>query len=106
MFARLQDSPAERARYVRYMFRLELLLLTPFVVGVIVMAPAGVPAVFSHRWVPAVPTLQLAVVAAFLQANSYLYASTLNGAGRPAYRVSIAALVACLLWLLGAAFIP
>ena len=79
----LGDDRAQlRAAFVRAFHALGLLLV-PAAVGLAVLAPVLVPALFGEQWAAAAPVVQLLAVASLLHAMVFTAGSVLVALGRP-----------------------
>lgn len=82
LFARLQDDPGELRRGYLRILNTIMLLLSPLLIGVTVVAPQLVPTLFGQKWLPAVPLMQLLAVVALLRAHANPVGSLLLARGR------------------------
>ncbi len=68
MFARLQDDLARTRNAWLQGLRMTTALIAPLTIGVLVVAPDLVPVLLGHRWLPAVPVLQVLAYVGAIQA--------------------------------------
>lgn len=82
-FARLQNEPRRLGEIWLLVNRMTSALLAPLFLGMAIVAPDLVPAVFGERWRAAVPVLQLLSIGGVAQALQVFNGPVYQAQGRP-----------------------
>lgn len=91
-FARLQHQP-ERMRHAFYrVTQYTSLFAFPVFIGLALLAPELVPAVFGAKWTPSVPVMQVLSLIGILQSVLFFNNSVIKASGKPAWQLGIMAL--------------
>ncbi len=88
-FSRLQDNP-ERMRRVYYkVTQYSSLLAFPAFIGLGLIAPELIPALFGENWAPSVPVMQILILIGLLSSVLIFNGSILKALGKPSWHLGI-----------------
>jgi PST family polysaccharide transporter len=88
-FSRLQDNP-ERMRNAFYkVTQYTSLLAFPIFMGLAVLAPELVPALFGDKWSPSIPVMQVLALIGILQSVIFFNGSVMRASGKPSWEFGI-----------------
>jgi O-antigen/teichoic acid export membrane protein len=88
-FSRLQDNP-ERMRRVYYkVTQISSLLAFPAFIGLGLIAPELIPALFGENWTPSVPVMQILVLIGMLSSVMIFNGSIMKASGKPSWHLGI-----------------
>jgi PST family polysaccharide transporter len=93
-FSRLQGDPERMRRAFYKVTQYTSLLSFPVFLGVAVLAPEVVPAVFGEKWAASVPVLQVLAFTGVLESVSVFNGTVMRASGRPAWQFGITLLTA------------
>lgn len=88
-FSRLQHNPERMRRAFFKVTQYTSLLAFPVFLGLAVLAPEVVPAVFGEKWAQSVPVLQVLAFIGILQSVMAFNGSVIRASGKPAWEVGI-----------------
>jgi PST family polysaccharide transporter len=88
-FSRLQNNP-ERMRNAFYkVTQYTSLLAFPIFMGLAVLAPELVPALFGDKWSPSIPVMQVLALIGILQSVIFFNGSVMRASGKPSWEFGI-----------------
>ena len=88
-FSRLQNKP-ERMRHAFYnVTQYTSLLAFPVFIGLTVLAPELVLAIFGAKWAPSIPVMQVLALIGILQSVIFFNNSILRASGKPSWEFGI-----------------
>jgi len=88
-FSRIQHQP-ERMRNAFYnVTQYTSLLAFPVFIGLAVMAPELVPALFGEKWAPSIPVMQVLALIGILQSVLFFNGSVIRASGKPSWEFGI-----------------
>ncbi len=88
-FARLQHSP-QRMRSAFYkVTQYTSLLAFPVFLGLAVLAPDVIPALFGEKWAPSVPVMQVLAFIGILESVQAFNGSVMRASGKPSWQLGI-----------------
>lgn len=88
-FSRLQDRPERMRRAFYKVTQYTSLLAFPVFIGLAVLAPELVPAVFGAKWAPSIPVMQILSLIGILQSVLYFNGSVIKASGKPSWQLGI-----------------
>lgn len=88
-FSRLQDRPERMRRAFYKVTQYTSILAFPVFIGLAVLAPELVPAVFGAKWMPSVPVMQILALIGILQSVLYFNGSVIKASGKPSWQLGI-----------------
>ena len=88
-FSRLQHNPEQMRRAFYKVTQYTSLISFPAFLGILIIAPEMVPALFGSKWSPSIPVMQILALIGILQSVSYFNGSVLRAAGKPSWRLGI-----------------
>lgn len=88
-FSRLQAQP-ERMRQAFYkVTQYTSVFAFPVFIGLAVLAPELVPAVFGEKWAPSIPVMQVLALIGILQSVLFFNGSVIKASGKPSWQLGI-----------------
>ncbi|MHC4103454.1 MAG: MOP flippase family protein, partial [Planctomycetota bacterium] len=88
-FSRIQHKP-ERMRNAFYkVTQYTSLLAFPIFMGLAVLAPEIVPALFGEKWGPSIPVMQILALIGILQSVLFFNGSVMRASGKPSWEFAI-----------------
>jgi PST family polysaccharide transporter len=88
-FSRLQHNPKRmRSTFYKVTQYISLIAL-PVFIGLAVIAPELVPAVFGEQWIPSVPVMQILALIGIIQSMLLLNGSVMRATGKPSWQFGI-----------------
>lgn len=91
-FSRLQNEPERMRRALYQVTQYTSLITFPAFIGVAVIAPELVVAVFGSQWTPSIPVMQVLAFIGILHSLLYFNSSVFMATGKPAWSFHIAIL--------------
>jgi PST family polysaccharide transporter len=88
-FSRLQGNPERMRRAFYRVTQYTSLLAIPAFIGLAILAPELVPALFGEQWLPSVPVMQVLALIGILQSVLAFNASVIKAAGKPSWHFGI-----------------
>jgi len=88
-FARLQQEPERMRRAFYKVTQYTSLLSFPIFIGLAVLSPEVVPAVFGAKWAPSIPVMQVLSMIGILQSVMFFNGSVLRASGKPNWELGI-----------------
>ena len=88
-FARIQHEPERMRRAFYKVTQYTSLLSFPIFIGLAVLAPEVVPAVFGAKWAPSIPVMQVLSLIGILQSVLFFNGSVLRASGKPNWELAI-----------------
>ena len=88
-FSRIQHQP-ERMRKAFYkVTQYTSVFAFPVFIGLAVLAPEIVPAVFGEKWAPSIPVMQVLALIGILQSVLFFNGSVIKASGKPSWQFGI-----------------
>jgi PST family polysaccharide transporter len=88
-FSRMQANPERMRRAFYKATQYTSLLAIPVFIGLAILAPELVPALFGEQWLPSIPVMQVLSLIGILQSVLAFNASVIKAAGKPAWHFGI-----------------
>lgn len=88
-FSRLQDSPERMRRAFYQVIQYTTLLAFPVFIGLGILAPELIPAIFGAKWTPSVPVMQVLALIGILQSVIAFKGSVMRAFGKPSWQFGI-----------------
>ncbi len=88
-FSRLQDNPQRMRRAFYEVTQYTSLLAFPVFIGLAILAPEVVPALFGDKWAPSVPVMQVLALIGILQSGLAFNGSVMRAFGKPSWEFGI-----------------
>ncbi|OUC08590.1 sugar isomerase, partial [Litorilinea aerophila] len=88
-FSRLQAEPVRLQRAFYRTTQYTSLLAFPVFIGLAVLAPEVVPALFGRQWMPSIPVMQILAFIGILQSILAFNMSVLRASGKPSWELGI-----------------
>jgi PST family polysaccharide transporter len=88
-FSRLQHNPARMRRAFYKVTQYTSLLAFPVCLGLAVLAPDVIPALFGDKWAPSVPVLQVLAFIGILESVQAFNGSVMRASGKPSWQLGI-----------------
>lgn len=88
-FSRLQHNPERMRRAFYKVTQYTSLLAFPVFIGLAVLAPDVVPALFGAKWAPSVPVLQVLAFIGILESVMAFNGSVMRASGKPSWQLGI-----------------
>ena len=88
-FSRLQDKPKRMRRAFYEVTQYTSLLAFPIFIGLAILAPEVVPAVFGEKWAPSIPVMQVLALIGILQSAIAFNGSVMKACGKPSWQFGI-----------------
>ena len=88
-FSRLQQNPERMLRAFYKVTQYTSLLAFPVFIGLALVAPELVPAVFGEKWAPSIPVMQVLALIGILQSVLYFNGSVIRASGKPSWEFGI-----------------
>lgn len=88
-FSRLQQNPRRMRRAFYKVTQYTSLLAIPVFMGLAVLAPELVPALFGEQWAPSVPVMQVLALIGILQSVLAFNGSVIKASGKPSWYLGI-----------------
>ena len=92
VFSRLQDDPDRMRQSFYKVVRFTSLISFPAFIGMSVLAPQLIPALFGPQWTLSIPVLQVLAIIGILHSMLYYHDSFVYALGKPAWRLAMIAL--------------
>jgi O-antigen/teichoic acid export membrane protein len=93
-FSRLQQNPKKLLKGFYKVTQYTSLLAFPVFMGLAILAPQLVPALFGSQWTPSVPVMQVLALIGILQSVTAFNGSVLRASGKPSWELGIMSLTA------------
>lgn len=93
-FSRLQQTPKKLLKGFYKVTQYTSLLAFPVFMGLAILAPELVPALFGSQWMPSVPVMQVLALIGILQSVTAFNGSVLRASGKPSWEFGIMSLTA------------
>jgi O-antigen/teichoic acid export membrane protein len=93
-FSRLQQNPKKLLKAFYKVTQYTSLLALPVFLGLAILAPELVPAVFGEQWLPSVPVMQVLAFSGILQSVTAFNRSIMRASGKPNWELGIMTLTA------------
>ncbi len=100
MFAQVQGDLDKAREGLRTSVQMCSLIAVPSVLGLLVVAPELVPAVFGEQWRPAVPVVQVLMLMSLLSPFMMLSGSLIKGFGHPRRILILTLIGSVFVWIL------
>jgi O-antigen/teichoic acid export membrane protein len=91
-FSRLQQQPKRVRRALYQAIQFTSLLSFPILLGIAVLAPELVPALFGARWTPAIPVMQVLALGGLQMSVLGFHYDLLKGLGKPSWMLGLSLL--------------
>src|SRR5574341_237667 len=88
-FSRIQHEPERMRRAFYKVTQYTSLLSFPVFIGLAVVAPEVVPALFGAKWMPSIPVMQVLSMIGILQSVLFFNGSVLRASGKPNWEFAI-----------------
>ena len=88
-FSRIQNEPERMRRAFYNVTQYTSLFAFPVFVGLAVLAPELVPAVFGEKWSPSIPVMQVLSLIGILQSVLFFNGSIIKASGKPSWQLGI-----------------
>lgn len=88
-FSRLQQNPERMRRAFYKVTQYTSLFAFPVFLGLAVLAPDVIPALFGDKWAPSVPVLQVLAFIGILESVQAFNGSVIRASGRPSWQLGI-----------------
>jgi PST family polysaccharide transporter len=88
-FSRLQENPERMRRAFYKVTQYTSLLSIPVFIGLAILAPELVPALFGEQWLPSVPVMQVLSLIGILQSVLAFNGSVIKASGKPSWHFGI-----------------
>ena len=88
-FSRLQENPERMRRAFYKVTQYTSLLSIPVFIGLAILAPELVPALFGEQWLPSVPVMQVLSLIGILQSVLAFNGSVIKASGKPSWYFGI-----------------
>lgn len=88
-FSRLQQDPKRMLRAFYNVTQYTSLLAFPVFIGLAVLAPELVPALFGEKWAPSIPVMQVLALIGILQSVLFFNGSVMRASGKPSWEFSV-----------------
>jgi O-antigen/teichoic acid export membrane protein len=88
-FSRIQEQPERMRRAFYNVTQYTSLFAFPVFIGLAVLAPELVPAVFGEKWTPSIPVMQVLSLIGILQSVLFFNGSVIKAAGKPSWQLGI-----------------
>lgn len=88
-FARLQQNPERMLRAFYNVTQYTSLLAFPVFIGLGILAPELIPALFGEKWGPSIPVMQVLALFGILQSVLAFNGSVMRASGKPSWQFSI-----------------
>ena len=88
-FSRIQDAPERMRRAFYKVTQYTSLLSFPVFIGLGVLAPELVPALFGPQWTPSIPVMQVLSMIGILQSVLFFNGSVIRASGKPSWELGI-----------------
>jgi len=88
-FARLQQNPERMLRAFYNVTQYTSLLAFPVFIGLGILAPELIPALFGEKWVPSIPVMQVLALFGILQSVLTFNGSIMRACGKPSWQFGI-----------------
>jgi len=88
-FSRLQDNPERMRRAFYEVTQYTSLLAFPVFIGLAILAPEVVPALFGEKWAPSIPVMQVLALMGILQSGLAFNGSVMKAFGKPSWHFGI-----------------
>ena len=88
-FSRLQHNPQRMRRAFYSVTQYTSLLAFPVFLGLAVLAPQLIPAVFGDKWAPSIPVMQVLALMGILQTVLVFNGSVMKASGKPSWQLGI-----------------
>ena len=89
VFSRLQQNPKRMRRAFYDVTQYTSLLAFPVYLGLAVLAPELIPAVFGEKWAPSIPIAQVLALFGILQSLLAFNGSVIKASGKPSWQFGI-----------------
>ncbi len=89
IFSRIQNSPERLRRAFYTVTQYTSLLAFPVFIGLAVLAPELVRALFGEKWIPSVPVMQTLAFIGILQSLLFFNGSVIRACGKPFWQLGI-----------------
>jgi len=93
-FSRLQNEPGRMRRTFYEAMQLTTMIAFPAFLGMSVLAPEVVLALYGPEWTPSVPVVQILAFVGILHSVQYFHGNVVKAAGKPSWRFGILLLLA------------
>ena len=88
-FSRIQEQPERMRRAFYNVTQYTSLFAFPVFIGLAVLAPELVPAIFGEKWTPSIPVMQVLSLIGILQSVLFFNGSVIKAAGKPSWQLGI-----------------
>ena len=88
-FSRIQEQPERMRRAFYNVTQYTSLFAFPVFIGLAVLAPELVPAIFGEKWTPSIPVMQVLSLIGILQSVLFINGSVIKAAGKPSWQLGI-----------------
>jgi len=88
-FSRIQNEPERMRRAFYNVTQYTSLFAFPVFIGLAVLAPEIVPAVFGEKWLPSIPVMQVLSLIGILQSVVFFNGSVIKASGKPSWQLGI-----------------
>jgi polysaccharide transporter, PST family len=88
-FSRIQANPERMRRAFYNVTQYTSLLAFPVFIGLAVLAPELVPALFGDKWLPSIPVMQTLSFVGILQSLMFFNGTVIKASGKPAWQLGI-----------------
>lgn len=88
-FSRIQNEPERMRRAFYNVTQYTSLFAFPVFIGLAVLAPEIVPAVFGEKWLPSIPVMQVLSLIGILQSVLFFNGSVIKASGKPSWQLGI-----------------
>ena len=88
-FSRIQNEPERMRRAFYNVTQYTSLFAFPIFIGLAVLAPEIVPAVFGEKWLPSIPVMQVLSLIGILQSVLFFNGSVIKASGKPSWQLGI-----------------
>lgn len=88
-FSRLQQNPKRMLRAFYHVTQYTSLLAFPVFIGLAILAPELVPAIFGEEWAPSIPVMQVLALMGILQSVLVFNGSVIRASGKPSWEFGI-----------------
>ena len=88
-FSRIQHEPERMRRAFYKVTQYTSLLSFPIFIGLGILAPELVPALFGAQWMPSIPVMQVLSMIGILQSVLFFNGSVIRASGKPSWELGI-----------------
>ena len=96
IFSKIQNDPDRLKSAFYEVTLLQSLMAFPVFLGLLVVAPEAVTAIYGVEWTASIPVVQILMLIGIVRSATYFYSSIFRSAGKPSWRFGIYSLTAVL----------